>query len=520
MKSPWRLRTQLMSLGAVFIGLLCLVAIMGVYETLQRNKAMLSMYEDRVVPMKQLKSIADMYAVNMVDTAHKYRDGSVDQEQALKAMTNARSVISTEWSAYTSTYLVPEEKALIEKFERLRRVTDASAATLESLIAAGDQAGVARYAAQQMYADFDPLQGVLGELIQLQLDVSERMHDEGTEETAHLMVLMSAVLAASIVLGAAGVFFFSSRLQMQLGGEPHEVREAALAVAKGDLALEFEVPHKAKDSVMAAMKSMTEQLTQLVEGVRDNAEHVATASAQIASGNQDLSRRTEEQASALQQTAASAEQIGSTVQNNSDNAEEASRLAQSTSQEVVAGGEIVGNVVLTMRGIEESSRRISDIIGVIDGIAFQTNILALNAAVEAARAGEQGRGFAVVAGEVRSLAQRSAEAAKEIKGLISASVNQVGEGAALVDQAGETMNRTVASVQRLRDLVEEISYASREQTTGMVQVGQAVGQLDQTTQQNAALVEESAAAANSLRNQSELLVQAISIFKTRRSRAL
>ncbi|GAA6142274.1 methyl-accepting chemotaxis protein [Hydrogenophaga sp. 5NK40-0174] len=515
MKSPMRVQTQLMALGAVFVGLLCVVAGLGIYESLERNKAMLSMYEDRVVPLKQLKSIADMYAVNMVDTAHKYRDGALSQEEALKAMADAKSVVDAEWQAYTGNNLVPQERVLVTKFEAAREVTDASAATLEQLIANGDREGLARYTADQMYPGFDPLQGVIGDLIQVQLDVSKQVHDDGEDQIGFLIALNGAVLCLSLLIGTAGVLFFSRRLQRQLGGEPHEVSAVARAIADGDLSHEIRVPSHAGNSVMAAMGQMASQLNRLVGRVRENAEQVATASSQIATGNHDLSQRTEEQASALQQTAASMEQIGSTVKNNSDNAEEASRLAVQTTNEVVTGGEVVGNVVQTMRGIEESSRRINDIIGVIDGIAFQTNILALNAAVEAARAGEQGRGFAVVAGEVRTLAQRSAAAAKEIKELISASVGQVEQGTALVDQAGETMSRTVESVQRLRDLVAEISHASREQATGMGQVGQAVSQMDQTTQQNAALVEESAAAASSLRDQSELLVQAVSVFKTR-----
>jgi len=240
---------------------------------------------------------------------------------------------------------------------------------------------------------------------------------------------------------------------------------------------------------------------------------VATASAQIAQGNQDLSGRTEQQASALQQTAATMDELGSTVRNNADNAKQANQLALGASAVAVRGGGVVGQVVETMKGINQSSRKIADIIGVIDGIAFQTNILALNAAVEAARAGEQGRGFAVVASEVRSLAQRSAEAAKQIKVLISASVERVEQGTAQVDQAGRTMEEIVGAIKRVSDIVGEISAASAEQSSGVSQVGEAVTQMDQATQQNAALVEESAAAAQSLQQQAQQLVEAVAIFK-------
>ncbi len=249
--------------------------------------------------------------------------------------------------------------------------------------------------------------------------------------------------------------------------------------------------------LLQAMRDMNGALADVVGTVRGNAESVATASSQIAQGNLDLSQRTEEQASALQQTAASMEQLSSTVQQNAANARQANQLAQGASQVAGQGGDAVAQVVSTMERIHEGSRRIGDIIGTIDGIAFQTNILALNAAVEAARAGEQGRGFAVVAGEVRSLAQRSAAAAREIKSLISANVEQVEAGSTLVQNAGATMGEVVAAIRRVSQIVEEISVASTEQSTGVGQVGEAVTQMDQATQQNAALVEEMAAAARS-----------------------
>ncbi|MBQ0130634.1 MAG: methyl-accepting chemotaxis protein, partial [Comamonas sp.] len=247
--------------------------------------------------------------------------------------------------------------------------------------------------------------------------------------------------------------------------------------------------------------------------VRTGADGVASASGQIAMGNADPSSRTEEQASALEETAASMEELGSTVRQNAENARQANQLALNASTVALQGGEVVGQVVDTMRGINESSRKIADIIGVIDSIAFQTNILALNAAVEAARAGEQGRGFAVVAGEVRNLAQRSAEAAKEIKGLITDSVKRAEQGSHQVDKAGNTMSEVVTAIRRVTDIMGEISAASTEQSQGVAQVGEAVTQMDQTTQQNAALVEESAAAADSLRKQAQELVDAVAVFQ-------
>lgn len=290
--------------------------------------------------------------------------------------------------------------------------------------------------------------------------------------------------------------------------------DVAHKVADGDLSLE--VPQGGKDEVgqlLLTLQGMVGSLAKVVGNVRHGAEGVSNGSAEIASGNNDLSARTEEQASSLEETAASMEELSATVKQNADNAQQANQLAHSASAVAVKGGEVVSQVVTTMKDINDSSRKIADIIGVIDGIAFQTNILALNAAVEAARAGEQGRGFAVVATEVRTLAGRSADAAKEIKALISTSVERVEQGTNLVDQAGVTMGEVVASIKRVTDLMGEISAASNEQAAGVSQVGEAVVQMDQVTQQNAALVEEMAAAASSLKSQAQELVQVVATFK-------
>jgi methyl-accepting chemotaxis protein len=341
--------------------------------------------------------------------------------------------------------------------------------------------------------------------------VAAELQDVGSRARLALFSVLAA--AALVMTGLFGFAIYMVRVMRQLGAEPGELKLVADAVAGGDLTAPIHLRSGDNSSVMVSLKKMTENLASTVAGVRQNADGVATASAQIASGNMDLSGRTEQQAAALEETASSMEELSSTVKQNADNAKQANQLAMSASTVAVKGGDVVSQVVDTMKGINDSSKKIADIISVIDGIAFQTNILALNAAVEAARAGEQGRGFAVVASEVRSLAGRSADAAKEIKGLITASVERVEQGTALVDQAGATMSEVVASIKRVTDIMGEISAASSEQSAGVAQVGEAITQMDQATQQNAALVEESAAAAESLKSQAQQLVSAVAVFK-------
>jgi methyl-accepting chemotaxis protein len=360
---------------------------------------------------------------------------------------------------------------------------------------------------------FDETVGALTQLTSFNFAGGRQAAEAATTAYEQTRVAVLALLALALVVGGALALLITQGLTRQLGGEPAAAVAVAQAVAAGDLTSSITLREGDSTSLMHSLQAMQQSLVGAVAQVRRGSESVASASMQIAQGNQDLSGRTEQQAASLQQTAATMDELGSTVRNNADNAHQANELAQGAARVAQQGGAVVGQVVATMQGINDSSRTIAEIVAVIDGIAFQTNILALNAAVEAARAGEQGRGFAVVAAEVRSLAQRSAAAAKEVKQLINASVERVAQGTAQVGEAGATMQEIVAAIGRVSAIVAEIASASKEQSSGVSQVCDAVTGMDQATQQNAALVEESAAAAESLNQQAQQLVQAVAVFR-------
>ncbi|NYG34904.1 MCP four helix bundle domain-containing protein [Sphaerotilus montanus] len=430
------------------------------------------------------------------------------------ALEKTMAQIQAEFEAHHKTYVAlissPEEHKLHDAFDAQWKHYLQFHAQIVELSRKNEQAQARELLEGDAQRTFEAMSKVLDQLVELN-QTGARSAAEASE-SAYLMARNAMVIAAA--LGLAMAVTAGLWLMRSITGPLQQALQAAHRVADGDLSCVIE--HQSQDEsgqVLQALQQMQTSLEGVVTKVRDNADSVATASQQIANASQDLSSRTEEQASALEETAATMDELAATVRTNTENAQQADQLARSASAIAVQGGEVVGKVVTTMQNINASSRKISDIIGVIDGIAFQTNILALNAAVEAARAGEQGRGFAVVASEVRSLAQRSAEAAKEIKTLISRSVEQVSHGTDLVDQAGKTMGEIVGSIRRVSDIVTEITTATQEQSLGIQQVGQAISQLDQTTQQNAAMVEESAAAAETLKDQAMQLVQTVAVFR-------
>ena len=497
---------------AVLVAMLIAITVVGITGIGKTFDTLTDMYANSTIPLQQLGKVQFLgmrnriLAMDMVinpDPANIAR--RVDEQ------TKNSEELDKAWKNYLSTELTPPEQALVKEVE------PALAAYRKEGLIAAREASVAGKTdeALNIYKTkisplapkfFDPLAQLTEIQVKLarqDLESADKAHGEAVTVT---IVVSAAAIAIAIVLAWLITFSITKPIAKALGFSER--------VAGGDLSEKLH--HEGSDEIGALLNSlqaMQASLISVVSNVRQGSESVATASAEIAQGNNDLSARTEQQASALEETAASMEELSSTVKQNSDAARQANQLAVNASTVAVQGGEVVVQVVETMRGINDASRKISDIISVIVGIAFQTNILALNAAVEAARAGEQGRGFAVVASEVRSLAGRSADAAKEIKSLINASVERVEQGNLLVDKAGQTMTEVVSSIRRVTDIMGEISAASSEQSAGVSQVGEAVTQMDQATQQNAALVEQMAAAASSLKSQAQDLVQVVAAFK-------
>ena len=499
---------QLLAAFALIIALISLSGLVAGWFTWTSQSNFKTLYHNTLGSGELAKADSALWQLRYAIASATHADAASVRKTADEEAKHFKA-LNAALDAYGATELSPEEaKGLVTLRESVQRYAQARPAWFQLRIEGKDDEAKAYRS-----ANTTPVGAALVKAIHDQIDLQTL-----AAASTHQQLDGSASKVRTLVLGvcalALGVSVFLARWIIRALTEPvARATEVANSIAQGRLSNDIPRESGPMRHLLAALHDMQASLGRTVGSVRANAEQVAIAGTQIAKGNDDLSSRTEMQASALVQTASSMEQLGATVRQNATNAEQANQLARGASTVAEKGGEVVAQVVHTMKGINDSSRKIADIIGVIDGIAFQTNILALNAAVEAARAGEQGRGFAVVAGEVRTLAHRSAEAAKEIKQLIHASVERVEQGSALVDQAGVTMHEVVSAIKHVTDIMGEISVASAEQSAGVSQVGLAVSKMDEATQQNASLVHQSTAATQSLKQQAQQLVDAVSVFK-------
>ena len=494
--------------GAILLIMLALTAI-GIWRMQVISDVMVTMTQQDNLRLQETVRWRENREKNWIRT----------RAMLLNASPQFNAILEPEIAA-TSAAISESQKKIesllrIEEDIRLFKGLDSHRAAYRNLrTALMQQSANGDHVADRVESELKPLDDAydqaLGQFADYQLKVYTETRETALAQVRQSQIMLASVAGITLLLGIWGAWALGRSITRPL----HQAVGIADEIAHGNLTQSFTISGRDETAtLLTSLHEMQAKLASIVAGVRQNADSVANASAEIAQGNNDLSARTEQQASALEQTAASMEQLGATVRQNADNAAQANQLAMNANDVANQSGGVVEQMVSTMREIEDSGQRIAAIIGVIDSIAFQTNILALNAAVEAARAGEQGRGFAVVASEVRALAGRSAEAAKEIKTLIDTSVQRVGHGTQLADQAGHSMQEMINAIGRVTDIMAEISAASREQSSGVSQVGEAITQMDRTTQQNAALVEESAAAADNLRSQAVQLVQAMAFFQ-------
>jgi len=502
---------------ALVLVLLAAVTIVGINRmgVIQDNL-------DRVVSVNNVATrlVTEMRA-NVTDRETKLRvltmmtdPADMEPEMAkIKVQTGKYDEADKKLSDIFTASGTPEEKKLLAQIKEYESATMPAIDKASQLYLANNAMDATRVMIKEVRPPQRKWMASLDELAQLEDKVNAKVKTDAESAYSTARNFMLGLGIVAVLVGAIAAVLITRSLLKQLGGEPDYTAEIAGSIAHGDLSIYIDTEHAHQGSLLSEMDAMRNSLVEIVSQVRSGTETIGTASREIAAGNIDLSARTEMQASSLEKTASAMEELTSTVKQNAENAREANQLAASASDVARKGGDVVSQVVETMGSINTSANKIVDIIGVIDGIAFQTNILALNAAVEAARAGEQGRGFAVVASEVRNLAQRSAAAAKEIKALIGDSVEKVERGSKLVGQAGVTMEEVVSSVKRVTDIMSEIANASQEQSAGIEQVNLSIIEMDSMTQQNAALVEEAAAAAQSLQDQANELARVVSIFK-------
>jgi methyl-accepting chemotaxis protein len=507
----WRIGTRLALGFGVLIAMMLTMVVVGLLQLsslLEANRLIIEREWVKAEAANTLSSIAQANARRTIEIY--FADTDAQRAQKRAEIVAGRETFVQAFKTLQELVYKDEGKQYLNEAEAARGRYVTSQGKFNELVDAGRKEEAFAELQQHTLVELATVQDRVDRLSKLQQRLVNEAGARAKAEAQFARMLLLGLGIGGLVIGLLLAAWITRSITAPL----RQAVRVAQAVSEGDLRSEIEVHSRDEaGQLLSALQHMNTSLTGIVNEVRHSSDTIATATSQIAAGNLDLSSRTEEQAAALEETTASMHELAGTVKQNYDSGKHANELAESASKVAVRGGEVVGQVVHTMESINASSRKIADIIGVIDSIAFQTNILALNAAVEAARAGEQGRGFAVVAGEVRQLAGRSAEAAKEIKGLIEASVRNVSEGCMLVEKAGSTMDEIVVSVRRVSDIMGEISSASADQSHGIDQINEAMGQMDQVTQSNAALVEESAAAAQSLERQAQTLVHTVSVFR-------
>ncbi|WNO03940.1 methyl-accepting chemotaxis protein [Rhodoferax mekongensis] len=503
----------------LFIGSFCalvvLVGILGMKTARDSNGALQSVYEDRVIALQKIGQLSEnILKIRMSQLEMILNPSPSNIEIKTREYRENLELLNKAWTEYASTKMTEEENARVQEFKpALDKLTAEGFEPIAKAIGERNIDEARGVFVSKMPLLLPKVQAIVEELTEIQVKATKDEYDAASENFIKARAISVLVTLAGCLIATLLGAFLVRQLKRQLGGEPAQVIAISRAISLGDLTTNIDTSKAVDGSLIASMERMQSSLLKAVKQISITSQSVANSSAEIAFGNTDLSSRTESQASALEETAASMEELSGTVKNNAHNAYTASQSSQNAVEMAQNSSRVVEDFVSTMRGIDDSSKKIGEIIGVIDSIAFQTNILALNAAVEAARAGEQGRGFAVVASEVRALAGRSASAAKEIKSLIEVSTQRVDAGRSLAENAVTGMKSAVSAIQNVTNLIQEISHSSNEQSAGINQIGQAVTEMDQVTQQNAALVEEMSASAMSLKEMSQDLLNAISVFK-------